>query len=124
MNQERDHIIQEVIYDHTAKKFKGFVALATLEEVLQVLSKAVPADMLEEIEHRGHGSDLDVLLDHAGDDRQTFGVWSKDKLRLLDRSEDLGDIGELGSIDIEVWKAAEAAGWLDNNESTDEGVDA
>ena len=113
---QKDHLLQEVVTDPTTNTKKIFISISTKDEVVELLSRLCAEDVLEELEERGLGYDVNALADNAGDARQDFFVYTRDELRFLDNSEDLMHVGEM-NVDMEVWQTAEDAGWLVDNQA-------
>jgi hypothetical protein len=116
-DQDRDHILIEVVTDPRTMRATRWVSIVTRADAASVLARCVAEDVLEELDAHGCGADVQALAEVAGDSRQSFAVYSREQLRYLDRSDDLGDVGEMGNVDMEAWKAAEEAGWLADNEA-------
>lgn len=115
-------IVEEVVRAPlTGRVSHRFVTLVPAEKAISMLSRQMAEDVLEELDARGFGHDLDTLAENAGDERQDFFVHTREELRFLDRSEDLVDVGDM-NVDPSVWNLAAEAGWLDNNDGDD--VDA
>ena len=115
-------IVEEVVRTPlTGRVSHRFVTLVPAEQAISMLSRQMAEDVLEELDARGLGHDLQALAENAGDERQDFFVYTRDELRLLDRSQDLMHVGDM-DVHPDVWSAAAAAGWLDDNDGDD--VDA
>lgn len=114
-------IVEEVVRTRDGRIKNRFVTLVPADQAISMLSRQMAEDVLEELDARGFGHDLDTLAENAGDERQDFFVYTRDQLRLLGRSEDLMHVGEM-DLHPDVWSAAAEAGWLDDNDGED--VDA
>lgn len=115
-------IVEEVVRTPmTGRVSNRFVTLVPAEQALSMLARQMAEDVLEELDARGLGHDLGALAENAGDERQDFFVYTRDELRLLDRSQDLMHAGDM-DVHPDVWSAAADAGWLDDNDGED--VDA
>lgn len=114
-------IVEEVVRTRAGRIEKRFVALVPADQAISMLSRQMAEDVLEELDARGLGHDLQALAENAGDERQDFFIYTRDQLRLLDRSQDLMHVGDM-DVHPDVWSAAAAAGWLDDNDGDD--VDA
>jgi hypothetical protein len=114
-------IVEEVVRTRAGRIENRFVTLVPADQAISMLARQMAEDVLEELDARGLGHDLDTLAENAGDERQDFFVYTRDQLRLLDRSEDLMHVGEM-DVHPDVWSAAADAGWLDDNDGDD--VDA
>jgi hypothetical protein len=113
-NQDRDHILIEVVTDPVTMRATRWVSIVTRVDAASVLARCVAEDVLEELDAHGCGADVQALAEMAGDSRQSFAVYTRAQLRHLDRSD---DADECGDVDMEAWKAAEEAGWLADNEA-------
>jgi hypothetical protein len=113
-NQDRDHILIEVVTDPVTMRATRWVSIVTRADAASVLARCVAEDVLEELDAHGCGADVQALAEMAGDSRQSFAVYTRAQLRHLDRSD---DADECGDVDMEAWKAAEEAGWLADNEA-------
>ena len=113
-NQDRDHILIEVVTDPRTMHATRWVSIVTRADAASVLARCVAEDVLEELDTHGCGADVQALAEVAGDTRQSFAVYTRAQLRHLDRSD---DADECGDVDMEAWKAAEEAGWLADNEA-------
>jgi hypothetical protein len=111
-NQDRDHILIEVVTDPRTMRATRWVSIVTRADAASALARCVAEDVLEELDRHGCGADVQALAEMAGDSRQSFAVYTRAQLRHLDRSD---DADECGDVDMEAWKAAEEAGWLDDN---------
>lgn len=113
-NQDRDHILIEVVTDPRTMRATRWVSIVTRADAASVLARCVAEDVLEELDAHGCGADVQALAEMAGDSRQSFAVYTRAQLRHLDSSD---DADECGDVDMEAWKAAEEAGWLADNEA-------
>jgi hypothetical protein len=111
-NQDRDHILIEVVTDPVTMRATRWVSIVTRADAASVLARCVAEDVLEELDAHGCGADVQALAEVAGDSRQSFAVYTRAQLRHLDSSD---DADECGDVDMEAWKAAEEAGWLADN---------
>ena len=114
-------IVEEVVRTRAGRIENRFVTLVPSEQAISMLSRQMAEDVLEELDARGIGHDLQALAENAGDERQDFFVHTREELRFLDRSEDLMHVGDM-DVHPDVWSAAAEAGWLDDNDGED--VDA
>lgn len=114
-------IVEEVVRTRDGRIENRFVTLVPADQAISMLSRQMAEDVLEELDARGLGHDLDALAENAGDERQDFFVHTREELRFLDRSEDLMEVGDM-NVDPDVWNLAAEAGWLDDNDGDD--VDA
>ncbi len=114
-------IVEEVVRTRDGRIENRFVTLVPADQAISMLSRQMAEDVLEELDARGLGHDLDALAENAGDERQDFFVHTREELRFLDRSEDLMEVGDM-NVDPDVWNLAAKAGWLDDNDGDD--VDA
>jgi hypothetical protein len=114
-------IVEEVVRTRDGRIENRFVTLVPAEQAISMLARQMAEDVLEELDARGLGHDLDALAENAGDERQDFFVHTREELRFLDRSEDLMEVGDM-NVDPDVWNLAAKAGWLDDNDGDD--VDA
>ena len=112
-------IVEEVVRTRDGRIENRFVTLVPAEQAISMLSRQMAEDVLEELDARGFGHDLDTLAENAGDERQDFFVYTRDQLRLLDRSQDLMHVGDM-DVHPDVWNAAAEAGWLDGNDGDKE----
>lgn len=114
-------IVEEVVRTRAGRIENRFVTLVPADQAISMLSRQMAEDVLEELDARGLGHDLQALAENAGDERQDFFVHTREELRFLDRSQDLMHVGDM-DVHPDVWSAAAAAGWLDDNDGED--VDA
>lgn len=114
-------IVEEVVRTRAGRIENRFVTLVPADQAISMLSRQMAEDVLEELDARGFGHDLDTLAENAGDERQDFFIYTRDQLRLLDRSQDLMHVGDM-DVHPDVWSAAADAGWLEDNDGDD--VDA
>ena len=111
-------IVEEVVRTRAGLVENRFVTLVPADQAASMLARQMADDVLEELDARGFGHDLDTLAENAGDERQDFFVYTRDQLRLLDRSQDLMHVGDM-DVHPDVWNAAAEAGWLVDNEPSD-----
>lgn len=121
-DQAKDHLIQEVVTDPVTGKKQMFLSISTKDEVVELLSRLMAEDVMEEIERLDCADDVDVLAEHAGDARQDFYVYTRDLLVFIDNADE-GEAQHY-EVDMEVWKKAEEVGWLDDNQADAQEVDA
>lgn len=114
-------IVEEVVRTRDGRIENRFVTLVPADQAISMLARQMAEDVLEELDARGLGHDLQALAENAGDERQDFFVHTREELRFLDRSEDLMEVGDM-NVDPDVWNLAAKAGWLDDNDGDD--VDA